>query len=153
MNLSYSASVDLPFVPVAAVRPKVTRWSTYYPGAYGEYLPTVREWLAANWSDDPLDGPLAVHLAFYLPRPKSHYGTGRNSCKVKGSAPAYPRPDLDNFVKGALDAILGTVIADDSLVVNLAAWKGYGDPGRTEIRIGPGIIARPDPFIPKASGA
>lgn len=149
MNRSCSASVDLPFVPVAAVRPKVTRWSTYYPGAYGDYLPTVREWLAANWPDDPICEPIAVALAFYLPRPKSHYGTGRNSERVKDSAPVFPRPDIDNFVKGALDVIQGTVIADDSKVVNLAAWKGYGDPARTEIRIGPGNIARP--LFPTAS--
>lgn len=123
--MSYLISLDIPFTPVAAVRPKVTRWSTYYPGAYGEYLPTVREWLLSEWSNTPVTYPLGVSLTFYLPRPVSHYRAGRNAHLVKDSAPPYPHPDIDNFVKGALDVMSGSVYEDDRQVIRVTAQKMY----------------------------
>jgi Holliday junction resolvase RusA-like endonuclease len=123
-------SLELPFEPVAAVRPKVTRWNTYYPGAYGKWLPEVREWASDNWSDDPVEYPVSVSLLFVVSRPKSHFGTGRNAKTVKASAPAFPHQDIDNFVKGALDALTGCVYADDRQVIELQARKVYGSPGR-----------------------
>lgn len=127
--------VEIPLVPVAAVRPKVTRWNTYYPGAYGKYLPEARDWLNNHWSDEPLEGPLRANLRFVLPRPKSHYRTGRNAHLVKDGAPGYPHQDVDNFVKGALDVLNGVVYQDDTQVVELQAIKEYGDSGRTFARI------------------
>ena len=38
---------------------------------------------------------------------------------------AMVRPDTDNYVKAALDAINGIVVSDDCLVVELAAEKRY----------------------------
>ncbi len=128
-------SVELPFDPVAAVRPKVTRWNTYYPGAYGTWLPEARQWLSDNWHKEPLDCQLSVTLRFVVPRPKSHLGTGRNAGTVKPSAPAYPHPDIDNYVKAALDAMSGTVYTDDKLVIELHARKVYGTPGRIEVEL------------------
>jgi hypothetical protein len=39
-----------------------------------------------------LDGPLRVVFTFYRPRPRSHYGAGRNAGAVKPSAPQFPSP-------------------------------------------------------------
>jgi Holliday junction resolvase RusA-like endonuclease len=128
-------SVELPFDPVAAVRPKVTRWNTYYPGAYGKWLPEVREWLSNNWHKDPLDCELSATLLFVVPRPRSHYGTGRNAGKPKPSAPRYPHPDIDNYIKAALDAMNGTVYRDDKLIIDLSARKVYGDPGHIQVTL------------------
>jgi Holliday junction resolvase RusA-like endonuclease len=36
------------------------------------------------------------------------------------------RPDLDNYVKGALDAINGIVVNNDSQLVEIEAHKRYG---------------------------
>ena len=41
---------------------------------------------AAEW-EPILEGPVRVTLMFRFPRPKGHYGTGRNADKVKDSAP------------------------------------------------------------------
>lgn len=73
------------------------------------------------------DQPVQVHLAFWLPRPKSHFGTGRNAGVLKDSAPQFPAtpPDLDKLARAVLDAITGVVIADDKTVVQLAAAKEY----------------------------
>lgn len=71
--------------------------------------------------------PVYVQLDFYLARPKSHFGTGRNAQKIKESAPSWPgRPDVDKLARAVLDALTGLVIADDSTVVELLASKSYG---------------------------
>lgn len=114
--------------PVAAVRPKVTRWSTYYPGEYGRYLPKLRELLQQGWRFPVEDGHCELSVVFWLPRPKSHYGTGRNASRVKESAPKVPHQDVDNLLKGAMDAASGVLYADDKQVVRVAAEKRYGNP-------------------------
>lgn len=78
----------------------------------------------------PVDGPIAISIQFYLPRPKGHYGTGRNSGILKPSAPTYPAvmPDIDKLARSTLDALKSAhVIVDDSRAVQLAAWKLYAD--------------------------
>lgn len=83
------------------------------------------------WEGDlkpPLVGPINVSLHFYLLRPKSHYGTGRNQGNVKISAPAFPagRPDLDKLIRSTLDALTESgLIHDDAQIVQLTAWKDY----------------------------
>ena len=129
------ASFEIPLHPVAAVRPKVTRWNTYYPGAYGEYLPEARAWVEGHWQDDALSGPLAVRLVFVMPRPKSHFRAGRNAHIVKDGAPQHPHQDIDNLAKGALDVMTGRVYEDDRQVIDLSASKTYGDPGRTVVQV------------------
>lgn len=77
------------------------------------------------------DQPVKVQLIFWLPRPKAHFGSGRNADKVKPSAPRWPagRPDLDKLARAVLDAITGVVIADDSTVVDLCLRKRYAHNG------------------------
>ncbi len=86
----------------------------------------------------PLSGcAFCVLLVFSMSRPKSHFGTGRNSDKLRTTAPRAHcgRPDVDNLAKAALDA-LGAfddlpplVWCDDSQVVSLRARKRYAEPG------------------------
>ena len=64
----------------------------------------------AAMTDAGLDmyrGPLAVQFDFYVRRPLSHYGTGRNSDEVKRSAPKRPatRPDVTKLIRAAEDAM------------------------------------------------
>jgi crossover junction endodeoxyribonuclease RusA len=80
----------------------------------------------------PTTGPLAVLIEFHLPRPKGHYGTGRNASQVRPSAPTFPawRPDLDKLTRAVLDGLTaGGAWVDDAQVVCLQAWKRYGQPG------------------------
>ena len=77
---------------------------------------------------NPLEGPVAVRLRFWLTRPASHYGTGRNQAVVKPSAPRRPagRPDVDKLARAVLDGLtMGGAFADDSQVVDLQASKWY----------------------------
>jgi crossover junction endodeoxyribonuclease RusA len=69
-----------------------------------------------------------VSAWFLLPRPKSHYGTGRNSRRLKPAAPLYPGkyPDLDKLCRSTLDALrMGGAYRDDAQVVTLHAFKVY----------------------------
>ena len=63
-------------------------------------------------------------------RPKSHL----TKSGVKASAPALPRPDVDNLGKAVLDA-LQEVMGDDTNVSRLLVEKSWGTEGRTTVRI------------------
>ena len=81
-------------------------------------------------------------MSFYFPRPAAHYGA---SGAVKDNAPRYPSRrsvgDLDKLVRSTLDALVqASVIADDSLVVDLTARKRYAtiaNPRGAVIRLHP----------------
>jgi Holliday junction resolvase RusA-like endonuclease len=88
---------------------------------------------------DLLTGPLDVQIAFYQPRPKTHYGTGRNAGHVRSSAPAFPtgRPDVLKLARGVEDALTGVCWRDDAQIIREAISKRYGEPARAEIAIEP----------------
>jgi Holliday junction resolvase len=82
-----------------------------------------------------LRGPLHVIAAFYMPRPKGHYGSGINAGQLKGGAQAYPigRPDLSKIFRGVEDALTGVIWADDAQIVIQYLHKLY------EADRGPGV--------------
>jgi crossover junction endodeoxyribonuclease RusA len=118
----------------------------------GEALRTWREdvkqaALAALPADCPYAGPVWTELSFYMPRPLSHWGTGRNAGVLKPSAPDYAptRPDIDKLVRATLDALKDAgVYRDDGQVVALHVAKYYVPQQR-----GPGawILVQPDRSI------
>lgn len=73
--------------------------------------------------------PVEVRIVFKLPRPKGHYGTGRNAGQLKNSAPSYPsvKPDVDKLIRAVLDGLTGVIYRDDAQVVSVAAIKSYTD--------------------------
>lgn len=78
----------------------------------------------------PFDGPVQATIDFYLPRPKGHYGTGKNSSVLKASSPAFPNkvPDIDKLCRSTLDGLKeGGAYLDDCQVVVLRARKLYAD--------------------------
>lgn len=89
--------------------------------------------------EDPLYGAISVSVEVYIDRPKTHFGTGRNSDKVKDSSPKYPigRPDIDNYIKFVLDALNGVFYKDDSQVVHIESIKEYSTEPKTIVRIYP----------------
>ena len=76
------------------------------------------------------DGPVTTHITFYLPRPKSHYGTGRNATTLKPSAPTHPhrKPDFDKLLRSTLDGLTEAgVWSDDSQAIGGYITKEYAD--------------------------
>ena len=97
----------------------------------------IRRMVQALAPDVPLDEPLEVIVFLYYARPKNHYGTGRNSNKLKESAPIWKitTPDRDNADKIILDALNGNFWRDDSRVCAGPVIKQYSEIPRTEIYI------------------
>ena len=111
-------------------------------GRMDEMSKRLGPWRAAiaeaivEWQRDPiLSGPVAVSLTFTMPRPKSHYGTGRNADRLKPNAPDWVSTavgDIDKLCRAVLDAITEAgAWRDDSQVALLSAYRLYGAPGVT----------------------
>lgn len=128
-----------------------TRW-----GGIREDNPATKPWrsavaweaTAAMHGTQPLTGPLELAVTFYFPRPKSHYGTGKNADRLKDTAPTWcaTKPDTDKLIRAIGDAITGIVCRDDSQIVRVTAWKLYGTPA-AEITVRPadGVAAALNP--------
>ena len=84
-----------------------------------------------------IKGPVLTRYRFYIGRPKSHYGTGRNAKQLKASAPAIPTvtPDMSNCEKFYEDCFNGVVWVDDRQVFDSHKIRLYDDNPRVEIVI------------------
>jgi Holliday junction resolvase RusA-like endonuclease len=74
----------------------------------------------------PFTGPVAIDLTFTVERPNSHF---RGDGSLTPSARIAPsiRPDLDKYVRAALDAITESgAWEDDGQVCHISARKVYG---------------------------
>ena len=84
---------------------------------------------AQNLISEPVRGPVRLSVLFVMPRPKSHFGTGKNASKLKDSAPTHHivKPDLDKLVRCVKDALTGIAWGDDCQVCELKdVAKTYG---------------------------
>lgn len=89
----------------------------------------------------PTRHPVHVDVTFALPRPRSHYRTGRNAHLLRDAAPAWPagKPDVDKLLRACLDSLSDAgVWIDDAQVVDLVARKRYAGPG--ELLLVPGAL-------------
>lgn len=113
--------------PKALKRHRMGRGFNYDPSKNdkSDFLWQVKK----NAPPNPLDQPLHLKLTFSFPRPKSHYGTGKNSNVLKANAPIYhtARPDIDNLIKFVLDALNTIYWRDDSCVSVNESMKVYTD--------------------------
>lgn len=76
------------------------------------------------------DGAVALHVAFYLQRPKSVSERKRAFLTTK--------PDLSKLIRAAEDPLTGILWKDDSQVVAVTATKayaGHGDTSRAQITV------------------
>jgi crossover junction endodeoxyribonuclease RusA len=71
------------------------------------------------WPGQPSYLPFEVWFDFHMPRFKSHYGTGRNSNRVKDSADRFhvQKPDVLKMARAIEDALIGVVWARDEQIV------------------------------------
>jgi Holliday junction resolvase RusA-like endonuclease len=86
----------------------------------------------------PMDGGVCLTLQFVMPRPKAHYGTGKNATRLKEPTLDFHivKPDLDKLIRCVKDALTGVAWHDDSQVCLMReVWKRYGDIPGVEIEI------------------
>ncbi len=77
-----------------------------------------------------MSGPVSLGLTFFLPRPKGHFGSGKNAHALKPSAPKHhtTKPDFDKLVRAVKDGLKGIVYRDDSQVCHFSpSAKLYND--------------------------
>ena len=128
--------------PVAKGRPRVSvfrgRPRIRTPQRTAKWESMAANVLREAWSQEPLAGPVTVSVLVSMPRPLrlicSHVRTCSCSSLVKsGAATVHTgKPDLDNLIKAALDALVRAgVVEDDRQVVGIAATKHYAAVGAT----------------------
>lgn len=79
-----------------------------------------------------ITGPVELIISEYRERPKYHYGTGRNSDKIKDRYQqvfCVTKPDISNTKKAIEDALNGLAWIDDSYVVDSRHHKRYANKG------------------------
>lgn len=96
------------------------------------------------YKGEKLDCLMVMSLVFVKPRPKSHYGTGRNAEVLKDSAPAQPgvKPDTGKLARAVEDALTGVLYTDDSLLVDTFHSKRYchrWEPERVLVSLRPAV--------------
>lgn len=114
-------SAFLNLAPVAASRPRVGRWGTYYSKGYSTWKAEAEKLAADAYKGrKPEDGPLMVLVECVVEKPRT-------------SKLEFPKPDVDNLAKGPLDAITKckAVWNDDTQVVGLAVFKRFAAPDET----------------------
>lgn len=89
---------------------------------------------------EPIAGPLALYIDFWLPRPSGHFVASKRERGLKAGAPEFhtSRGDVDNYSKAVMDAL--TILRlwqDDGQVADLTVSKRYEDPAT-----GPGALIR-----------
>lgn len=104
--------------PVAASRPRISRWGAFYTGAYKNFRECAAEkvWNTLNPNFQPLTDTLAVSIELYVKQPAK---TERQ----------YPRPDIDNFAKAILDTMNGKIWVDDTQIISLYVTKQWAEKG------------------------
>ncbi len=98
-----------------------------------------RMYTATTSTLQPLTGPIGLRLTFIMPRPKSHYGTGKNASVLKPTAPKYhtSKPDRGKLARAVEDALTAIAYVDDSQVCAGPIEKIYGDRPGVEIELTP----------------
>jgi Holliday junction resolvase RusA-like endonuclease len=90
----------------------VSRWGVYYPPRYKQYRKALSE-LMTDEEVAVYTGPVDVGIVITCQRPAS-------------TKLPFPKPDVDNYAKGVLDAANKVLLADDWLVRSLVVMKQWG---------------------------
>lgn len=106
------------------------RVRVYDPGTAEGWKSQIAIALRGHYKAPPVfTGPVSCTLQFTMPRPQSHFRTGRHAGELREGVATFHagKPDADNLAKAVLDALTTIGIwKDDSLVARLIVVKLYG---------------------------
>ncbi len=132
-------TIVIPGLPVPKARPR----ATVIGGAARLYTPgTTRAWEAAAKlaarsamaKAPPREGALFLSVTVHLPVPQS-WSKAKRADALAGRVHPTARPDLDNYVKAALDALNGEAWRDDAQVVWMTCAKVYDAEPRVVVTV------------------
>ena len=122
--------------PIAQARHRFHKFGVYDPSSKDKK--SVRKQIQKYTPSKKLVGAIHLYIYFYCKRPKYHYGSGKNSEKIKDkylNSYKITKPDLDNYIKFYMDC-LDQFWEDDNQVVIINSSKYYANKKpRTEIMI------------------
>ena len=105
----------IPIAPVAASRPRVTRWATFYSKKYTAYRNVMEEHLSKRKDLILFEKSVAIDkVIFYMKIPK----LSKKKMADLVYKPHVKKPDIDNLLKALFDSLNGHVFRDDSII-----WK------------------------------
>jgi Holliday junction resolvase RusA-like endonuclease len=119
-------TIVLDGAPIPKARARFGRGHAYTPQSTVDYQHALGWRAKAGMGGrKPIIGPVAIAALFELPVPAA-WPKARRAAAITGDICPTGKPDLDNFVKAALDAINGIVICDDAQITTISARKVYG---------------------------
>lgn len=119
-------NVFIPGIPIVKQRPRFSKnGHAYDPNAPQKEASLQKAKITG--AEQIFLCALEVHFRFAFPRPKSHYGTGKNANILKASAPIYctNEKDIDNLEKFYADAFNCILWRDDAQIVKTQALKRW----------------------------
>ena len=116
--------IFFPFEPKPKGRPRFTRMGrAYTPKTTHDYEKQLREYYKENCKDF-YNSAIQVKMTFNMPIPKSLTKKQRAQI-LSGEVKYVKKPDLDNLIKSATDALIGVAFEDDNLITKIIAEKKY----------------------------
>lgn len=117
---SEADAAGAPIIPKAQERPRLGRWGRVRSPKTPWYH--LVRWRATQEAPArPLDGPVGLCVTFIFPRPQTY---------PKRQVLKWTKPDIDNLIKGTMDALTAARWwADDGRVCDLRTVKRYAAAG------------------------
>jgi Holliday junction resolvase RusA-like endonuclease len=121
--------IIIPLIPMAAPRPRFSKFGTYNDKKYTTYKQAL---LVSARSQDKsyFNGATKLEVTFYMPIPAS---LSKVKQKALNGEFHIKRPDTDNLLKSVKDSLNGIFYKDDSQICDVVAKKIYSTYPRTEI--------------------
>lgn len=114
------------FIPKGWVRPIITSANAKLKPWRQELTRSMLEVGSSRGGLIERETPVCVRLDFYLDRPAS---------LAKKYFRPVKKPDVDKLIRAVFDSLTGTLIVDDSQIVELVVAKYFGSPERVDIRL------------------
>jgi len=123
--------------PVAQARPRAVRMGRgvrmYDPKKTADFKKQLHL-LALAKHVVPIQEALSVEIWFYR-QIQTSISKKEHLRRTTGQVRPTVKPDTDNYIKSALDALNGILWRDDAQIVDLTAHKFYSDNPRIEIKL------------------
>lgn len=105
----------------------------------GPWMEEIRLAAGRAYNGPLITGAVRLTCVLYFPRPKGHFGTGKNAGVLKATAPEFhtQKPDMGKCIRAVEDAMKGVVWRDDSQVVSYdgSSKQWTSEQARVEITI------------------